>query len=42
MGRNEEFPHMDTWLMSKVWSLPAFFTEALAKGKAVLADGPFD
>lgn len=42
LGRNEEFPHMHTWLMSKVWSLSTFFAEALARRKAVLADGPFD
>lgn len=42
LGRNEEFLHMHTWLMYKVWSLPAFLAEALARRKAVLADGPFD
>lgn len=40
--RNEEFLHMHTWLMNKVWSLPTFFTGALARRKVVLADGPFD
>lgn len=42
LGRNEEFLHMHTWLMNKVWSLPTFFTGALARRKVVLADGPFD
>lgn len=42
LGRNEEFLHMHTWLMNKVWSLPTFFAEALARRKPVLADGPFD
>lgn len=42
LGRNEEFLHMHTWLVNKVWSLPTFFAEALARRKAVLADGLFD
>lgn len=41
-GGNEEFLHMHTWLMNKVWSLPTFFAEVLARRKTVLADGPFD
>lgn len=42
LGRNEEFLHMYTWLMNKVWSLPTFFAQDLARRKAILADGPFD
>lgn len=39
LGRNEDLPHVHIWLINKVWSLPTFF--ALARRKAVLADGPF-
>lgn len=42
LGKNEEFLHMHTWLVNKVWSLPTFFTGALARRKVVLADSPFD
>jgi len=42
LGRNEEFLHMHTWLLNKVWSLHTFFAEALARRKAVLADGLFE
>lgn len=42
LRKYEEFLHMQTWLMNKVWSLPTFFTGALARRKVVLADGPFD
>ena len=40
-GENEEFQHMHTWHMNKVWSLPAFFAEVLVRRKAILADSPF-
>ena len=41
-GENEEILHMHTWHVNKVWSLPTFFAEVLARRKAVLADEPFD